>query len=143
MILAVVVADELDAIVRLLRCDVGLWCPGVLAVVGELLGDGVHWNHVGRLAVQEKQRNSTCRGWHPGDVEWLADWDGLVETWRQDGVARRVTFLEDRRSAHWSKSGTTDDGLEYRTYRLGVGLRDSHKTGEEESEPGEVAGSHF
>ena len=98
MVLAVVVADQLDTVAARVGLEIGGWGPNVAAAIVDVLGDGVQWDHVGGRAAEQQQSHGTLGGRPPGDGVRLADGDELAEAGLVDRVAGGITNLPSRQS---------------------------------------------
>ena len=101
LVLAGALDDQEQAVVGRIRLQAGAGSPGVAAVVGNRLGDGVNGLDVGAGSTQEHQRDLTRSGGIPLDGVGLAGRDLLLQTGLNDSVARgrlRVVRLGVSRS---------------------------------------------
>lgn len=86
------ILDELETVAGLARSKISLWSPEIEALVWNLFSDWVQRDDIGRWSLEKDDSDSSFRGWVPCDIEGLADWDELAQSWSEGWVRTRVKF---------------------------------------------------
>lgn len=87
LVLASTINDQLNTIAGGIGLQSGAWGPLVGTRVLNALNNGAVVDDVLSWTTEEEDRNSSLSSWVPGDLEWLADRDLLVQSWSEDWVA--------------------------------------------------------